>query len=48
MSDRDRTADARLAEIETWAREIGGLGPDQAVRVTVREARDPAGLRSKS
>jgi len=37
MSDRDRTADARLAEIETWAREIGGLGPDQAVRVTVRE-----------
>ncbi len=37
MSDRDRKADARFAEIETWAREIGGLGPDQAVRVTERE-----------
>lgn len=34
--DGDDTRDAKLAEIATWAREIGGLAPDQAVRVTER------------
>jgi len=35
-SERDDTRDAELARVATWAREVGGLAPDQAVHVAER------------